>query len=164
MVGPAAGGAGRPNARRHAARDWRGSKIRAPRPRLVETPLGVTSTAPPPHTRTWAAMRSAASCTVLIFSAPSSSRVISNFSSSAIMISTVSRESAPRSVNLASGATWGGVGWRRSNPWVRGGGGVARVHPRRGAHLVELGAQLLGDDGADADQHLGLVLGSKIVC
>ena len=48
---------------------------------------------------------SAASWTVAIFSAPSSSRVISNCSSSAIMISTVSRESAPRSTNLASAAT-----------------------------------------------------------
>lgn len=55
----------------------------------------------------WAAIRSAASCTVEIFSAPSSSSCSSNFSSSAIMISTVSRESAPRSENLASAATCG---------------------------------------------------------
>ena len=50
-------------------------------------------------------IRSAASWTVARPSAPSSSRVTSNFSSRAIMISTVSRESAPRSANLASGPT-----------------------------------------------------------
>ena len=50
-------------------------------------------------------MRSAASWTVEIFSAPSSSSWRSNFSSRAIMISTVSRESAPRSTNLDSAVT-----------------------------------------------------------
>jgi len=48
---------------------------------------------------------SAASWTVPIFSAPSSSSVISNCSSNAIMISTVSKESAPKSTNLESAAT-----------------------------------------------------------
>jgi len=48
---------------------------------------------------------SAASCTVAMFSAPSSSSVMSNCSSSDIMISTVSSESAPRSTNFASGET-----------------------------------------------------------
>merc|ERR1712205_127843 len=53
----------------------------------------------------WSAIRSVASCTVVIFSAPSSSRVMENSSSSAIMISTVSRLSAPRSTNLESATT-----------------------------------------------------------
>lgn len=48
---------------------------------------------------------SAASATVVIFSAPSSSKAISNYSSKAIIISTVSKESAPKSTNLDSALT-----------------------------------------------------------
>ena len=81
---------------------------------------------------------------------------ISNFSSSAIMISTVSRESAPRSTNLDSAATCGGSG--RGRVGARGvwackqGAGVALLllRRRRAASLrwgARAGARQAGGQG-----------------
>ena len=128
--------------------------------------------APPPATHlasTWSAIRSAASCTVEIFSAPSSSSWMSNFSSSAIMISTVSRESAPRSTNLDSASTWVGRGRGREQGRVESGMEWGQGALGGYGHSVEGGAGLQGLPSSGqpmlaATQDSHMLCGSRTAC